>query len=188
MTRGPLLLLSFSALLAAGCPGSVPGYGWYDRAGPVTDAEEPQFDTTVTLADAGLESSPISADAGPPPDATGDDSGAPDQLAPDTTIVVTDAQFGEACGPGVAICAAGLQCLQISSGSPNGYCTALCSSPGQLCSGAPPGTLAACVAQLDSGYACAFLCRVGSDTYVCPAELTCSVQPNPPGSSQYPCL
>lgn len=111
----------------------------------------------------------------------GADRGTPgDQGGPGTGL------FGDRCGTKVA-CTAGLLC--VSMGGSHGFCSTSCPKPGKTCKSGPPGTVPVCLLKGSGGtFFCAFLCKTATAGWPCPKELTCSSQPNPPGSKQYVCI
>ncbi len=59
------------------------------------------------------------------------------------------------------------------------------------CPDTPEGSAAYCLVtdvNLAGDKACAFLCTVGGKSYVCPGELRCATDDDPPGSGQRLCL
>jgi hypothetical protein len=141
------------------------------------------------LAGCSSSSSPSVAEAGAPDAAPIVDATPPEASAADAGA---RAGYGEPCELADAGCADGLFCLEGPSGGSVGFCTKTCpSTSSAACPGAPAGTAAYCVVtdvdpQGDKG--CAFLCRVGSQTYTCPGALKCQTTEDPPGSGQYLCL
>jgi len=117
---------------------------------------------------------PWPPDKGPPP--------------PDTQPAL--AGYGWKCNNGHPKCQPGLDCVAIGSAT-TAFCTKECfSSTGAQCTGTPTGTSAYCVIENSSTKKrhCAFLCRLQTQTWPCPGNLTCSSSPNPAGSQQYPCM
>jgi len=82
--------------------------------------------------------------------------------------------FGDYCSDVAHPCKTGFLCAR-EFGEPLGVCTKKCTVQGAVCTGAPTGARAECLANiLGSDYACVFLCgTAGGQTYVCPPELTC---------------
>jgi hypothetical protein len=82
--------------------------------------------------------------------------------------------FGDYCSDVAHPCKPGFICSR-QFGEPLGVCTKKCAVFGDVCTGAPSGTRAECLANiLGSDYACVFLCgTAGGKTHTCPPELAC---------------
>jgi hypothetical protein len=98
--------------------------------------------------------------------------------------------FGDACDPKQPSCTTPLTCIQLE-GASKGFCTNTCSKGGELCSGSPTDTLAACTIQNSQNpneFFCGFLCKTSQGmTFSCPSSMTCSTVDNPPNSGQFAC-
>ena len=116
-----------------------------------------------------------------------------DQAVPDKMTVTPDQSqkkvgYGSKCNNGFPACQPGLDCMAVGSATAS-FCTKTCSTTGGVCSGTPAGTVAHCLLGNSSKVKhCVFLCKLNSQTWPCPGNLTCSSNPNPPGSTQYPCM
>ena len=179
------------------CPSTVPGCGGTTtcgdnkcEAGEKTSCPKdcPGTNNEAGAPDAGpLEGGAPPPDMMPPADT---DPWPPDQpmMFPDQTP--TQAGYGSKCLNGFPPCQPGYDCVAIGSAT-TAFCTKTCTSTtGGVCSGSPPGTEAYCLLENSTTGVrhCAFLCKLDSQTWSCPGNLTCSPAPNPPGSTQYPCM
>ena len=144
-------------------------------------------------------------EAGPPDDGGPKDIGntPPDTVpwAADQPIIMPDtdpwppdngptqAGYGFKCNSTTLPCQPGLDCIAVGSACTS-FCTKKCTTSGQVCTGNPAGTSAYCLLENSSTgqYHCAFICKLDTQTWACPGNLTCSPTPNPPTSKQYPCL
>ncbi|MCA9667072.1 MAG: hypothetical protein KC503_15850 [Myxococcales bacterium] len=99
------------------------------------------------------------------------------------------AGFGDVCDQ-TTPCPTGLTCLQ-TQGAAAGFCSKPCTNSGAQCPGAPTGTAAFCVAQVQTSSGtqtfCAFICMAQGQTFTCPSTLKCATTDNPPGSGQFGC-
>ncbi len=144
-------------------------------------------------------------EAGPPPDLGVNEGGNPPPdmpplpldmppLPPDMPPLPPDmppvsGAFGDKCIPSAPKCNTGLKCISIGSATTAGFCSKTCPTIGSICTGQPTGTSAYCLLTVTGGpNYCAFLCKLSTQTWSCPSTLTCSSTPNPPTSSQYPCM
>jgi hypothetical protein len=97
-----------------------------------------------------------------------------------------EAGFGDFCDSSTP-CQGTLTCFPMKS-SGEGFCTKQCSNTGQMCTGSPAGTQAFCIFPGQTGGTyCGFLCKADAQTWSCPSTLQCATEPNPPGSTQFPC-
>jgi hypothetical protein len=76
--------------------------------------------------------------------------------------------FGDLCSEKLK-CAPALFCGAFDQNK-SGFCTKKCNSPDAACSGAPAGTTAKCILQVQGGYVCGFTCGSG---LACPAGMSC---------------
>ena len=196
MGRSPGILALAAVLALAGC----------DWLWPLDRADDPErcessciggrvcISGRCVLLDGG-----IAKDAGSVVDLSMDRAARPDYARLDSTMSDKPpppdkpppalSGYGSKCLNGFPACQAGYDCVAVGSATST-FCTKQCSPSGQVCTGTPPGTAAYCLLQNSSTgqYHCSFLCKLDSQTWSCPANLTCSSSPNPPGSKQYPCM
>ena len=154
------------------CPVSVPGCnGTNNEAGP-PDGGTPEGGSPPDMVPLPPDQPPIQPDMPPPP--------------PDLPPAL--AGYGSKCGTGYPACQAGLECVGVT-GWTISFCTKQCFKVTDTCTGTPLGTRAYCmIGPTATGKLfCAFYCRVGTQTWSCPANLTCSSTPYPVTSTQYLC-
>lgn len=151
------------------------------------------FLTACVAVACSSSSGPAGGNANPLDDAAAEDAADSADGGDDLADASKRSEFGQPCPVGSdAACVEGLFCLEGPSGGAVGFCTKTCpKTSAAACPGAPAGTAAYCVvtdvnAQGDKG--CAFVCRKGSKTYLCPGELKCQTTQEPAGSGQYLCL
>ena len=129
----------------------------------------------------------------PPPDMMQShdwDPWPPDKFIPSPDLKPALAGYGYKCLNGHPACEPGLDCVAVGSAT-TAFCTQKCTSTtGAQCPGTPPGTAAYCLLENSSTLQrhCVFLCKLDTQTWSCPGNITCSPTPNPPLSQQYPCL
>ena len=112
----------------------------------------------------------------------------PDLQPPSPDMPPTGGNFGDKCSSGGS-CNSPYTCVMMGTATTNGFCTKSCVTSGNQCSGSPTGTYAACVLQdTNKQLFCAFMCKIGTQSWSCPGAMTCSPSENPAGSGQYPCL
>ncbi len=103
---------------------------------------------------------------------------------------VPETGFGDRCSATSPCKNPKMTCLPIAwgGGTAKSFCTMSCTNPGGLCPNAPVGTMAGCILTTDNAeYFCGFLCKLDTQTWNCPATLTCATAPNPPESEQFYC-
>jgi hypothetical protein len=118
------------------------------------------------------------------------DSADPNGTCLDASASGPISNFGDPCTQ-ASPCPPHLRCVTFQ-GASDGFCTVTCSPQGGVCGGAPAGTLAACVAEIDDGQGgtldvCGYLCGAVGQVFNCPTSMTCSTTQDPPGSGQFPC-
>jgi len=113
----------------------------------------------------------------------------PDQFKPPPDTKPPLGGFGAKCNKTFP-CSTAYQCVTVGTGTVDGFCTKKCYNSGGACTGMPTGTGAYCLLSnsAKTEYYCAFLCKLGTQTWKCPSTLKCDPVENPPGSGQYVCL
>ena len=114
----------------------------------------------------------------------------PDQFVPPPDQYKPPAgNFGTKCNTS-APCTAAFQCTTVGATATDGFCTKKCYTSGSQCTGMLGGTMAYCLLSnsAKTEYYCAFLCKLGTQSWPCPSGLKCDPAENPPGSGQFVCL
>ncbi len=113
-------------------------------------------------------------------------------ITPGKEAGTPSAGFGAICSQTTPCADASMICAMLQ-GATSGFCTKECTNSGQECPGAPTGTKAFCIAQIQTKTYCAFLCGAKDQsgnpvTWPCPTGLKCDTAENPPGSGQKACI
>ncbi len=113
----------------------------------------------------------------------------PDQFVPKPDLYKPPGNFGTKCNA-KAPCSSAFQCTTVGATATDGFCTKKCYNSGSKCTGMLGGTMAYCLLSnsAKTEYYCAFLCKIGTQTWPCPSGLKCDPVENPPGSGQFVCL